>query len=101
MTRSGPGLSSIVVDASSASSLPSVCSPHGPFLMPVEGDRGSGQVQRLCDCIDGIIDRNNIGKSGHIISGMIHRSDDMHRNTCSISVSRSNNVNELQSCVET
>ena len=72
ITRSGPGLSSIVADASSASSPVSICSPHGPFLMPVDGDRGSGQVQRLCDCIVGTIDRNSIGKSGHILP-------DMHR----------------------
>ena len=56
VTRNGPGfISTIESPRSGASKLP-LSSPHGPRLMPVNEERGLGQLQRACDEADGSIE---------------------------------------------
>jgi hypothetical protein len=62
-TRSGPGLISTMEDESIVKSLMS--SPQGPVLMPVEGDRGTGQFHRECAC-DVLMDRAMMKSDGAV-----------------------------------
>lgn len=66
VTRSGPGFIS-TTDPSLSKLL--LSSPHGPFLMLVEEERGSGQLHRECGDTDGSIDtkrRNRATSVGRI-----------------------------------